>query len=308
MTGFSEDNHAPLRGMVVSRRLCADCATVIPAYGGGSLRIEHIPDTADLPNPRNPPSRLHPPAKTVHGEIDTNKPAGAPPARNLSGPTKPSDLPKTAPVQTPPPGATTAAAERGAGRDRPDGDPGRELPGRAGDLLVCDKIFQRNWADAMARVDSWLQTYLPAYRPQFEPGSQLFAIVQVDIGTGDMYMGPGGGWSGTAPGVRVEEIRVADHPVMPFTWIEKSPWWTRLLGFSYQTTHLRFSFALPEAPSAERVPIDAGPRQRTPIRTSRHRTPIAAGGSQPRVPIRSGGGPARTARGRQGRGPGGRRR
>ena len=43
--------------------------------------------------------------------------------------------------------------------------------------------------------------------------------------------------------------------------------------------------------NAERVPIDAGPRKRTPIRTSRNRTPIARGGSEGRVPVRSGGGP-----------------
>jgi hypothetical protein len=154
----------------------------------------------------------------------------------------------------------------------------------------ADKIFQRNWAEAMERVENWLRSCLPAYRPTFKPGSPLFAIVLVDIGTGEIYMGPGGGWSGTAPGVKVEEIRVADHPVMPFTWIEKSPWWTMLLGFRYETKHQRFSFPLPEEPGAKRVPIDAGPRKRTPIRTSRDRTPIATGGSQPPVPIRSGGG------------------
>ena len=48
---------------------------------------------------------------------------------------------------------------------------------------------------------------------------------------------------------------------------------------------------LPTPPGPERVLINAGPQQRTPIRTSGDRTPIATGGSKPRIPIRSGGGP-----------------
>ena len=48
---------------------------------------------------------------------------------------------------------------------------------------------------------------------------------------------------------------------------------------------------LPTLPGPERVLINAGPQQRTPIRTSGNRTPIATGGSKPRIPIRSGGGP-----------------
>ena len=86
MLGFSEDNGAPIHGMVVSREECADCATVITGYGGEELRVAYVPDTADLPNPRNPPSRATPPAKTAAGELDTGKtPPKPPPGKPPSG-------------------------------------------------------------------------------------------------------------------------------------------------------------------------------------------------------------------------------
>ena len=346
MMGFSKDNRAPLHGIVVSRTPCRDCATVIPAYGGGRLRLEHIPDTADLPNPRNPPSRLNPPAQTVHGEIDTKKPPGAPPGRTLSGPTKPPDLPpgsvfarnrpvfeqidkpiialpKTAPAQPPPPSpattSTTTTTKPTTTNAAPTATTPSSTPPPLGTVRAAivptamiganflaglaiswyaNKQFQRSWAEAMQGVESWLRLYLPAYRPSFAPGTPLFAIVQLDVGSGSMYMGPRGGWTGTAPSVKVEQIRVVDYPlVTPYgrTWIEKSPWWTMLLGFSYKSTHVRFSFPLPEEqpkpPGPGRVLIDAGPEQRPPIRTSERPKPIATGGSTPRIPIRSGGGP-----------------
>jgi hypothetical protein len=38
---------------------------------------------------------------------------------------------------------------------------------------------------------------------------------------------------------------VTDRSGPDYTWIEKSPLWTMLLGFTYESTHVKFTFPLP---------------------------------------------------------------
>jgi hypothetical protein len=311
MTGFAEDNEVTLDGMVVSRRLCKDCATVVPAYGGGRLRVAEVPDTADLPNPYNPPSRLTPPARTAGGTTGArppNAPASNPPSApakvavddpGLRGTVIKGTQTEHVPSGTVfhggselPPGSVFAepypiiAAEPPIIAVRPASlegsppvaakpqvnapEPPIHVPGKAASVkgvvraalvpvgimgasvlagfLVGwyqKKQFQDEWEARMHDVEGCLQASLPALRRAHRPGTPLFAVVEIDIDTGTSYMGEGG-WTSNAPGVAVHAIQVTERYAFPSSGIaDKSAWWTMLLGFSYKTTRVTFSFPLP---------------------------------------------------------------
>jgi hypothetical protein len=115
-------------------------------------------------------------------------------------------------------------------------------------LLVAwyqNERFKEEWADRMAWVENWLHIYLPAIRPNYPAGTQLFAVVEMDIETSDAYMAEPG-WQANAPGLKVHAVRVTTASVPDKSEIvDKSSRWTMLLGFSYETQRVTFSFPLP---------------------------------------------------------------
>jgi hypothetical protein len=301
MRGFAEDNHAVLHGVVLNRRMCKDCATVLPAYGGGRLRIAVVRDPADLPNPYNRPAPLTPPAGTASGEIDTSKPRGGSsgalkggpdaPHRTPGTPAKTGDLPEGSVFARPRPAGTpydvqppiiavpkAGPAGSSASKSAPPTPPAApkaapvevpiEVPanartsGRVAPLFIpagimtasflaglavnwyLNKLFKQDWEATMARVESWLKLYLPTLQPPFKAGAPLFAHVEISVATGSMYTGEGG-WAPERAGVGIESIQVKGYPAPAWTWVEKSPWWTMALGFTYEETHVKFSFPLP---------------------------------------------------------------
>jgi hypothetical protein len=263
MRGFARDNHATLHGLVLNRRMCADCEIVFASAGGGQPRVAVVPDPEgpNLPNPRNPPSRTFPPAETVHGEIDTTKkpPPGSPPGTR-NGPTPrgklppdPAQTPTTtttkAPAVAPPDDVKTPSSTRPPSAPRaaivPVGIMGASFLIGLGLQHVMTERFREDWANKMEWIKRWLTIFLPTERSRFRPGAPLYAIVHIEISGHTVHMGPGTGFSPTQPGVRIKQIQVGDHPTPELRWIEENPWWTRLLGFTYESTHIKFSFPLP---------------------------------------------------------------